>query len=74
MSLETSATHGQAISYEEGAVSLSEVISALTFALDLTEGAIPGHSLRTCVLGMRLAIALEVPDAELTNLFYALLL
>ena len=73
-SLETSATHGQAISYEEGAVSLSEVISALTFALDLTEGAIPGHSLRTCVLGMRLAIALDVPDAELTNLFYALLL
>lgn len=72
--METSATYGQAISYKEGAVSLSEVISALTFALDLTEGAVPGHSLRTCVLGMRLATALEVPEADLTSLFYALLL
>ena len=72
--METSATHGQAISYEEGAVSLSEVISALTFALDLTEGAVPGHSLRTCVLGMRLAVALQVPEVDLTSLFYALLL
>ncbi len=73
-SLETSASYGQAISYKEGAVSLSEVISALTFALDLTEGAIPGHSLRTCVIGMRLATALEIPEADLTSLFYALLL
>lgn len=73
-SLETSATYGQAISYEAGAVSLSEVISALTFALDLTEGAVPGHSLRTCVIGMRLAVALQVPEADLTSLFYALLL
>lgn len=72
--METSASYGQAISYEEGAVSLSEVISALTFALDLTEGAVPGHSLRTCVIGMRLAVALQVPEADLTSLFYALLL
>lgn len=72
--METSATCGQFISYREGAVSLSEVISALTFALDLTEGTVPGHSLRTCVLGMRLATALEMPEAELTDLFYALLL
>ncbi len=72
--LETSTSYGRAISYQGGAVSLSEVISALTFALDLTEGAIPGHSLRTCVLGMRLATALEVPAADLTHLFYALLL
>ncbi len=72
--METSASYGQAISYREGAVSLSEVISALTFALDLTEGTVPGHSLRTCVIGMRLATALEIPQAELTDLFYALLL
>ena len=72
--LETSASFGQTISYEEGAVSLSEVISALTFALDLTDGAVPGHSLRTCLLGMRLAETLGVPAVELTSLYYALLL
>ena len=72
--METSASFGQAISYSEGAVSLSEVISALTFALDLTDGAVPGHSLRTCLMGMRLAEALHVPAAELTSLYYALLL
>ncbi len=36
---------------------LSEIISALSFAIDLTEGAVPGHALRTCVLGMRIAPA-----------------
>ena len=72
--LETSVTLGQTISYDGGAVSLSEVISALTFALDLTDGAVPGHSLRTCLLGMRLATALGVPEADLCDLYYALLL
>ena len=72
--METSASFGQTISYSDGAVSLSEVISALTFALDLTDGAVPGHSLRTCLLGMRLAQAIGVPSTELTSLYYALLL
>ena len=72
--METSASFGQTISYNEGEISLSEVISALTFALDLTDGAVPGHSLRTCLLGMRLASALRVPEAELSDLYYALLL
>ena len=72
--LETSASFGQTISYTESAVSLSEVISALTFALDLTDGAVPGHSLRTCLVGMRLADSLGVPAEELTSLYYALLL
>ncbi len=72
--LETSASFGQTISYSEGAVSLSEVLSALTFALDLTDGAVPGHSLRTCLLGMRLAEVLGVASADLNSLYYALLL
>ena len=72
--LETSASFGQTMFYRDGDVSLSEVISALTFALDLTDGAVPGHSLRTCLVGMRLAEALRVPAEELTGLYYALLL
>lgn len=69
-----SATFGSTISYSEGSVVLSEVISALTFALDLTENAVPGHSLRTCLIGMRLAEAVGVPEHELISLYYALLL
>lgn len=72
--LETSASFGQTITSNEDSVSLSEVISALTFALDLTDGAVPGHSLRTCLLGMRLAESLRIPAEELTGLYYALLL
>ena len=30
-------------------VTLAEILSALSFALDITEGARPGHSLRTCL-------------------------
>jgi putative nucleotidyltransferase with HDIG domain len=56
------------------AISFSAIISALTFAIDLTEGAVPGHALRTCVLGMRLAQAIQVPRNTLAGLYYALLL
>ena len=69
---ETSASFGTQISYADGEVSLSEVISAMTFALDLTEGAIPGHSLRSCLLGMRIAEAMNIPEEMRTSLYYAL--
>ena len=39
-------------------VALSEVISALSFALDLTEDAVPGHAIRTCLIGMRIGTEL----------------
>jgi putative nucleotidyltransferase with HDIG domain len=54
--------------------SLSEVVSALSFALDLTEDARPGHAVRTCLLGMRIAAQLDLPDDQLSSLYYALLL
>ncbi len=53
---------------------LSEVLSALTFALDLTEGQRPGHTLRTCVLAMRLGRAVGLSEGELEALYYAALL
>ncbi len=68
----TSSTFGSVLSYNEGAVSLSEIVSALTFALDLTEGAVPGHALRSCLLGMRLGDALGISGSLRTNLYYAL--
>jgi len=55
-------------------ISLSEVVSALSFALDLTEDARPGHAVRTCLLGMRIAAELKLPDDQLSSLYCALLL
>lgn len=55
-------------------ISLSEVVSALSFALDLTEDARPGHAVRTCLLGMRIAAELGLPEEQLSSLYYALLL
>jgi len=58
----------------DGSISLSEVISALSFALDLTEGAVYGHALRSCLLGMRIAAGITLPIEQTTGLYYALLL
>lgn len=55
-------------------VRLSEVLAALSFALDLVEGQPEGHAVRSCLLGMRLAREIGFPDDELSSLFYALLL
>lgn len=60
----------------EGAleVRLSEVLSGLSHALDITEGQAPGHAERTCVIGMRLATALGLDEASRSSVFYAALL
>jgi HD-GYP domain-containing protein (c-di-GMP phosphodiesterase class II) len=57
-----------------GAVLLSEVIGALSYALDLTEGEPPGHAQRSCLIGMRLAHELRLDPDTRSDLFYALLL
>jgi putative nucleotidyltransferase with HDIG domain len=55
-------------------VPASSVISALSYALDLTEGQSPGHSVQSCVIGMRLAQEIRLPVDDQANLYYALLL
>jgi HD-GYP domain-containing protein (c-di-GMP phosphodiesterase class II) len=55
-------------------VRLSEIISALSYALDVTEGQPAGHAARSCAIGMRIATAAGVPEAHLSSLYYALLL
>jgi putative nucleotidyltransferase with HDIG domain len=54
--------------------SLADVVGALSHALDLTEGAPPGHAVRTCVIGLRLADDLGLDAATRAALAYALLL
>jgi HD-GYP domain-containing protein (c-di-GMP phosphodiesterase class II) len=53
---------------------LSEVLSGLSHALDITEGQPRGHAERSCLIGMRLAAGLGLDDASRSSLFYALLL
>ncbi len=59
---------------ETAAIRVSEVISALSYALDLTEGAPMGHAARACMIGMRLANQIGLPTADRGDLYYALLL
>jgi HD-GYP domain-containing protein (c-di-GMP phosphodiesterase class II) len=58
----------------EGGIRLSEVISALSYALDLTEGQAEGHSVRSCLIGMRVGREIGLDAGALSHLFYALLL
>ena len=58
----------------EGTVRLSEVVAALSYALDITEGQPEGHAVRSCLIGMRVAGVLDLDDATRSDLFYAILL
>ncbi len=55
-------------------IKLSEVIGALSYALDITEGQPRGHAARSCMLGMRLARELRSSTEQCSALFYGLLL
>ena len=57
-----------------GLLRLSEVIGALSYALDLTEGQPPGHSLRCGWIGMAIGAHLGLGPAERADLLYTLLL
>jgi putative nucleotidyltransferase with HDIG domain len=53
---------------------LGEILSGLSYALDITDGHPRGHTARSCLIGMRLADAIGVSGTHRTDLFYALLL
>src|SRR5689334_4741739 len=53
---------------------MSEILGALSQALDLTEGQPAGHSARSCAIGMRLAQITGLDSAHQADLFYALLM
>ena len=57
-----------------GSIRLSDVVSALSVALDLTEGQPMGHAIRSCLLGMRIADELSLSPQDRTDLYYGLLL
>ncbi len=58
----------------EDGFELSGVLSALSYVLDIVEGQPPGHTLRSCFIGMRIGERLGLDEEERSALFYALLL
>lgn len=55
-------------------IRLSELLGALSHALDLTEGQPAGHCVRCCWIGVHIGRALGLPDLELWELYYTILL
>jgi HD-GYP domain-containing protein (c-di-GMP phosphodiesterase class II) len=53
---------------------LAELLSALSHALDLTEGQPKGHCIRCCWIGTQIGMKLKLWPQELSDLYYTLLL
>ncbi|MFC3594834.1 HD-GYP domain-containing protein [Novosphingobium piscinae] len=53
---------------------LSQILGAFSYALDLTEGQTEGHSLRCCWIAMRLAAQLGLTATEQRDIYYAVML
>jgi putative nucleotidyltransferase with HDIG domain len=57
-----------------GGVSLSELVSALSYALDISEGHPTGHCVRCCWLGTHIGREIGLAPTDLSHLYYTLLL
>jgi putative nucleotidyltransferase with HDIG domain len=63
-----------AVGTSPNTIRVSELLSALSYALDLTEGQRMGHSVRSCIIGMRIAEQIGLPEHAKADLYYTLLL
>lgn len=59
---------------QNGQLLMSEVISAFSYALDLTEGQPAGHCVRCCWIGMTIGHKIGLDRDTLWDLYYTLLL
>ena len=59
---------------QPGILRLAELLSALSYALDMTEGQPAGHCVRCCWIGMQIGREIGLAPADLSTLYYALLL
>lgn len=55
-------------------LTVAQILSSLSYALDLTEGQPMGHAVRTCLIGMRIGADYGLSGAELRALHYGLLM
>ena len=67
-------THAPARIPPPKVVPLTDVLAALSFALDLAEGQPMGHALRTCMICLDIAERLDLPLHVRRDLYYASLL
>ena len=59
---------------QAGGVGLSELVSALSYALDISEGHPTGHGVRCCWIGVHVGAEIGLSPVELSHLYYTLLL
>lgn len=59
---------------KESGFMLSDIMSALSYALDLTEGQPMGHAVKTCLIAMEIGKRLGLSDEQLTHLYFAALM
>ncbi|MGS0743962.1 HD-GYP domain-containing protein [Glaciimonas sp. GG7] len=57
-----------------GSIKLSELIGSFSYALDITEGQPEGHCIRCCWIGMHIGREIGLPEDQLWDLYYTLLL
>ncbi len=57
-----------------GDIRLAELLGALSYAVDMTEGQPAGHCVRCCWIGTQIGRELGLDDAALWELYYTLLL
>jgi putative nucleotidyltransferase with HDIG domain len=62
------------VSQSSHGLRLAEIVSALSYALDLTDGQPAGHSVRCCWIGMHIGREIGLSEAEMFDLYYTLLL
>lgn len=55
-------------------LSLPEILGALSYALDLTQGQHEGHSVRSCWIGVHIGQMLGLDQVQMADLFYTILL
>lgn len=55
-------------------IRLSELMSAFSYALDITEGQPEGHCMRSSWVGLHVGIAAGLPPAQIVELYYTILL
>lgn len=71
---ETNLNQASNITTPVSGLKLSELLSALSHALDITEGQPEGHCIRCCWIGMHIGKEIHLPENQLWDLYYTLLL
>jgi HD-GYP domain-containing protein (c-di-GMP phosphodiesterase class II) len=62
------------LSAPTGELRLAEILSALSYALDMVEGQPAGHCVRCCWIGIHVGRELDLSEAEISELYYTLLM